>query len=41
VRGLIRNDREGDAGEPHALIAHLSQVIMEEVLHQQGGAPGP
>jgi ABC-type nitrate/sulfonate/bicarbonate transport system ATPase subunit len=41
VRELIRNDREGDARDPHALIDHLNQVIMEEVLHQQGGAPGP
>ena len=37
VRELIRND---GGRERHALIDHLSQVIMEEVLRQQGpGAP--
>lgn len=36
VRELIRNDGSRD---PHALADHLSQVIMEEVLRQQGGQP--
>ena len=39
VRELIRNDGERDR---HALVDHLNQVIMEEVLRQQGpGAPPP
>jgi len=37
VRELIRNDGTRD---PHALIDHLNQVIMEEVVRQQGPAPG-
>jgi NitT/TauT family transport system ATP-binding protein len=37
VRELIRNDGTGD---PHALIDHLNQVIMEEVLRQQGEPAG-
>jgi NitT/TauT family transport system ATP-binding protein len=37
VRELIRND---GGSERHALMDHLNQVIMEEVLRQQGpGAP--
>jgi len=39
VRELIRNDGGRD---PHALVDHLNQVIMEEVLRQQGvGVPTP
>jgi NitT/TauT family transport system ATP-binding protein len=39
VRELIRNDGGRDA---HALVDHLNQVIMEEVLRQQGvGVPTP
>ena len=39
VRELIRNDGERDR---HALVDHLNQVIMEEVLRQQGaGAAVP
>jgi len=33
VRELIRNDGTRD---PHALVDHLNQVIMEEVVRQQG-----
>jgi ABC-type nitrate/sulfonate/bicarbonate transport system, ATPase component len=33
VREVIRND---DGCDRHALVDHLNQVIMEEVLHQQG-----
>jgi hypothetical protein len=37
VRELIRND---GGRERHALMDHLNQAIMEEVLRQQGpGAP--
>ena len=36
VRELIPND---GTREPHALIDHLNQVIMEEVLCQLGGRP--
>jgi NitT/TauT family transport system ATP-binding protein len=39
VRELIRVDRRAPAHDPHALIDHLNQVIMEEVLHQQGEGP--
>jgi NitT/TauT family transport system ATP-binding protein len=35
VRELIRNDGTRD---PHALVDHLNQVIMEEVVRQQGEA---
>jgi ABC-type nitrate/sulfonate/bicarbonate transport system ATPase subunit len=39
VREVIRNDGGRDR---HALVDHLNQVIMEEVLRQQGsGAPAP
>ena len=39
VRELIRTDGRGDR---HALVDHLNQVIMEEVLRQQGaGSPPP
>ena len=39
VRELIRND---GGRERHALMDHLNQAIMEEVLRQQGpGAPPP
>ena len=39
VRELIRNDGGRDR---HALVDHLNQVIMEEVLQQQGaGVPAP
>jgi NitT/TauT family transport system ATP-binding protein len=39
VRQLIRND---GAQDRHALIDHLNQMIMEEVLRQQGdGADSP
>ncbi|HEV8308840.1 MAG TPA: ABC transporter ATP-binding protein [Methylomirabilota bacterium] len=37
VRELIRNDGIRD---PHALVDHLNQVIMEEVMRQQGPVPG-
>jgi len=33
VRELIRND---GTRHPHALVDHLNQVIMEEVVRQQG-----
>ena len=36
VRELIRIDRDSAPADPHALIDHLNQVIMEEVLRQQG-----
>ena len=36
VRELIRIDRDGGARDAHALVDHLNQVIMEEVLRQQG-----
>jgi NitT/TauT family transport system ATP-binding protein len=36
IRELIRNDGTRD---PHRLVDQLNQVIMEEVLRQQGGAP--
>ncbi|MGH2652014.1 MAG: ABC transporter ATP-binding protein [Actinomycetota bacterium] len=36
VRELIRNDGAGDS---HALVDHLNQVIMEEVVRQQGERP--
>jgi NitT/TauT family transport system ATP-binding protein len=39
VRELIRLDRETGAPDPHRLIDHLNQVIMEEVLCQQQRAP--
>src|SRR4029453_9938405 len=39
VRELIRNDGSRDR---HALVDHLNQVIMEEVLRQQdAGVPAP
>jgi NitT/TauT family transport system ATP-binding protein len=38
VRELIRNDGTRD---PHRLIDHLNQVIMEEVVRQQGQPGGP
>jgi len=38
VRELIRNDGTHDA---HRLIDHLNQVIMEEVVRQQGQAGAP
>jgi NitT/TauT family transport system ATP-binding protein len=41
VRELIRLDRDGGPQEPHRLIDHLNQVIMEEVVRQQGATPGP
>ncbi|MBI3457129.1 MAG: ABC transporter ATP-binding protein [Candidatus Rokubacteria bacterium] len=39
VRELIRIDRMGGSHDPHALVDHLNQVIMEEVLRQQGPSP--
>jgi NitT/TauT family transport system ATP-binding protein len=39
VRELIRPDRQGGrdgAAETHRLIDHLNQIIMEEVVRQQG-----
>jgi NitT/TauT family transport system ATP-binding protein len=36
VRELIRLDREGGPRDTHVLVDHLNQVIMEEVLCQQG-----
>jgi NitT/TauT family transport system ATP-binding protein len=44
VREVIRMDREcrqGGAAETHRLIDHLNQVIMEEVVRQQGPAVRP
>jgi NitT/TauT family transport system ATP-binding protein len=38
VRELIRNDGTRD---PHAVVDHLNQVIMEEVVRQQGEAVQP
>ena len=38
VRELIRND---GTREPHGLVDHLNQVIMEEVMRQQGAAEMP
>ncbi len=38
VRELIRNDGTRD---PHALVDHLNEAIMEEVLRQQGEVPTP
>ena len=35
VREFIRND---GTREPHTLVDHLNQVIMEEVIRQQGGS---
>jgi NitT/TauT family transport system ATP-binding protein len=37
VRELVRNDGTRDA---HALVDHLNQVIMEEVVRQQGASTG-
>jgi NitT/TauT family transport system ATP-binding protein len=39
VREIIR-EPAGGARDPHALIDHLNRVIMEEVVRQQGDAPG-
>jgi NitT/TauT family transport system ATP-binding protein len=36
VRELVRIDRVGGSRDAHGLIEHLNQVIMEEVLRQQG-----
>jgi NitT/TauT family transport system ATP-binding protein len=44
VRELIRVDRDGretGASETHRIIDHLNQVIMEEVVRQQGVTVGP
>jgi NitT/TauT family transport system ATP-binding protein len=40
VRELIRIERDGATREAHALVDHLNQVIMEEVIRQQGKASG-
>jgi NitT/TauT family transport system ATP-binding protein len=36
VRELVRIDRVGGSRDAHGLVEHLNQVIMEEVLRQQG-----
>jgi NitT/TauT family transport system ATP-binding protein len=38
VRELVRIDRAEGPRDAHALIDHLNQVIMDEVLRQQGDA---
>jgi len=40
VRELIRIERDGATRQAHALVDHLNQVIMEEVIRQQGEASG-
>jgi ABC-type nitrate/sulfonate/bicarbonate transport system ATPase subunit len=40
VRELIRIERDGATRQAYALVDHLNQVIMEEVIRQQGEASG-